>query len=113
IAPEDIPKTAVITPFGLFEYTRMPFDLRNAAQSFQRFIDNALSGLPFVFAYIDDILVASKSAHEHQQHLQQVFARLKQHGLVINVSKWIFGASLLDFLGNHLSAQGIAPLPDK
>ncbi|ROT67192.1 reverse transcriptase [Penaeus vannamei] len=61
IAEEDIPKTAVITPFGLFEFLRMPFGLRNAAQTFQRFINDVTRGLEGVFAYIDDILVASIS----------------------------------------------------
>ncbi len=53
----DIPKTAVATPFGLFEFLRMPFGLRNAAQTFHRFIDEVFQGLDFVFTYIDDILV--------------------------------------------------------
>ncbi len=53
----DIPKTAVATPFGLFEFLRMPFGLRNAAQTFQRFIDEVFQGLDFGFTYIDDILV--------------------------------------------------------
>ncbi len=56
---EDIPKTAITTPFGLFEFTSMPFGLRNAAQTFQRFIDQGLRGLNFTFAYLDDILIAS------------------------------------------------------
>jgi len=49
IAPEDVPKTAVITPFGLFEFLVMNFGFRNAAQTFQRYIDRALGDLPFVF----------------------------------------------------------------
>ena len=47
VEPADVPKTAVTTPFGLFEYTRMPFGLRNTAQTFQRFIDQVLRGLPW------------------------------------------------------------------
>ena len=54
----DIPKTVVATPFGLFEFLRMPFGLRNAAQMFQRFIDQVLCGLHFCYAYIDDLLIA-------------------------------------------------------
>ena len=51
LAPEDIPKTAIATPFGLFEFVRMPFGLKNAAQSFQRFMDEVLRGLPFCYDY--------------------------------------------------------------
>ncbi|GBL89903.1 Retrovirus-related Pol polyprotein from transposon opus [Araneus ventricosus] len=58
VEKSDIPKTAVITPIGLFEYLYMPFGLRNAGQTFQRFIDETLRGIP-CFAYLDDILVAS------------------------------------------------------
>ena len=61
VEPADIPKTAIITPFGLFEFLRMPFGLRNAAQTFQRFIDQVLQGLPFSYAYLDDLLIASSS----------------------------------------------------
>ncbi|BHF80936.1 Splicing factor 3B subunit 2 [Sparganum proliferum] len=75
VAPEDIPKTAVTTPFGLFEFIRMPFGLRNAAQTFQRFIDHVLRGLPFVYAHIDDLLVASRNEEEHKEHLVLVFDR--------------------------------------
>ncbi len=54
-------KTAIITPFGLFEYARMPFGLKNAAQTFQRLMDTVCQGLDFVFVYLDDILVASQN----------------------------------------------------
>ena len=82
--PTDIPKTAVVTPFGLFQYLRMPFGLRNAAQTFQMFIDQVLRGLHFCYAYIDDLLIASTSPEEHQHHLRQVFQRLSNFGVVIN-----------------------------
>ena len=59
MAPTDIPKTAVTTPFGLFEFVRMPFGLRNAAQTFQLFMDQVLRSLPSVSVYIDDVLIAS------------------------------------------------------
>lgn len=65
----DIPKTAITTPFGLFEFLYMPFGLRNAAQTFQRIINEVLHGLNYCYAYIDDILVASTSEEEHENHL--------------------------------------------
>ena len=111
--PDDIPKTAVTTPFGLFEFVRMPFGLRNAAQTFQRFIDQVLRGLPFCYAYIDDLLIASTSPEQHQQHLRLVLQRLSDHGIVINPSKCKLGVTELDFLGHKVSANGIQPLEDR
>lgn len=73
VAEEDIPKTIIGTPFGLNEFLFMSFRLRNAAQSFQRFIDEVLRGLDFCFSYIDDILVASTSEEEHIKHLRIIF----------------------------------------
>ena len=87
VDPADIHKTAVTTPFGLFEFVRMPFGLRNAAQSFQRFMDMVLRGLNFCYSYIDDLLIASVTEEEHQQHVRLVFERLSEHGIVINPRK--------------------------
>ncbi|KAK3701031.1 hypothetical protein RRG08_063284 [Elysia crispata] len=112
MASSSIPKTAVVTPFGLWEFLRMPFGLKNAAQSFQRLMDGILRDIPFAFVYLDDILVASRSSQEHAQHLEQLFKLLSANGLVINKAKCIFGAEELEFLGHHVSAIGIAPLPD-
>ncbi|BHF71885.1 hypothetical protein SprV_0401494600 [Sparganum proliferum] len=88
IEASDVPKTAVATPFGLFEFTRMPFGLRNATQTFQRFIDQVLRGLDFVYAYVDDLLVASSDSTEHEAHLRQLFERLDSYGVIINVAKY-------------------------
>nr|CUU97467.1 gag pol polyprotein [Hymenolepis microstoma] len=113
MAQEDIAKTAIITPFGLFEYLRMPFGLRNAAQSFQRFMDQVFRGLDFVFTYIDDVLIASTNKDEHKQHLRQVFGRLQQYGITVNPEKCKFGRSEIEFLGHHINGRGIKPLPEK
>ena len=111
VHPDHVCKTAITTPFGLFEFTRMPFGLRNAAQTFQRFIDNVLANLPFCFKYIDDLLIASASPDDHLTHLQLFFQRLADHGIVINVHKSQFGVAELDFLGHHVDASCIRMLP--
>ena len=69
VAPEDVKKTAIITPWGLFEFLRLPMGLTNAAQAFQRLMDEATRGLDFAFVYLDDILIASRSEAEHKKHL--------------------------------------------
>lgn len=113
VAEEDIKKTAVITPFGLIEYVRMCFGLRNAAQTFQRFSDEIMRDLDYVFPYLDDFFIASKDEKEHETHLREVFSRLDANGLSLNVSKCIFGKQEVDFLGFRVNAEGISPLPSK
>jgi len=98
VAKEDIHKTAVITSFDLFEFLVMPFGLRNAAQIFQRLMNNILRGLDFCFCYLDDILIASDNEEEHLKHLRIIFERLQNNGLTINISKYLFGVLEIPFL---------------
>ena len=91
----------------------MPFGLRNAAQTCQRLMDEVLRGLPGCFIYIDDILIASESAALHREHLHAALSRLSQYGIKVNKAKCLLGVPELDFLGHHVSAAGIAPLPSK
>ena len=113
VAPEDIQKTAITSPFGLFEFLRMPFGLQNAAQTFQHFIDQVLRGFHFSYAYIDDVLVASSSTEEHIQHLRIVLERFKQYGVIIKPSKCVLGVNNLEFLGHQVNSEGIKPLEEK
>ena len=112
IAEEDIPKTAITTPFGLYEFVRLPFGLRDAAQSFQRFMNEILRGLDFAFAYIDDVLIASSSMEEHLDHLEKVLNRFHEFHLTMNTDKCEFAVSTTTFLGHRVSPEGIQPLPD-
>ena len=88
----------------------MTFGLRNAGCTFQRYMDRVLAGLPFVFVYLDDIIIGSRSPAEHWAHLEAVFQRLHEAQLVINREKCVFGVPQLDFLGHSVSAQGTTPL---
>ena len=110
---DDIAKTAIVTPFGLFEYLRMPFGLKNAAQTFQRFMDNVFRDMQFVYVYLDDNLVASSSTEEHCIDLRQLCERLAEYGLVVNPQTCVLGQSSLDFLGHRITADGIHPWQDR
>jgi transposase InsO family protein len=91
----------------------MPFGLRNAGMTFQRMMDQIFFDLPCVFVYLDDLLIASRSAAEHRVHLRQVLQLLQTNGLVINLDKCIFGQPRLEFLGHVVHADGISPLQDR
>ncbi|GBM34504.1 Transposon Ty3-G Gag-Pol polyprotein [Araneus ventricosus] len=106
-------KTAIITPFGLYEFNVMSFGLKNAPATFQRFMHEVFRGLDFVFPYLDDILIASKSNQEHEIHLNLVLERLNTFGLRINISKSVFAVEEIEFLGYLITPQGSRPLPDK
>ena len=72
----------------------MPFGLWNAGSTFQRLMDLVLTGLPFIFVYLDDVLVASPDHASHRQHLREV---LRENGLTINPQKSVFGQEEVKF----------------
>ncbi|XP_063381136.1 uncharacterized protein LOC134667643 [Cydia fagiglandana] len=108
-----IDKTAIITPFGLFEFPMMREGLKNAGQTFQRFIHQVLAGLDYVFPFIDDIIIASKDAETHENHLRTVLQRLNEYGVTINPSKCVLGQESVKFLGYTVTPHGIKPPEDK
>jgi hypothetical protein len=109
VRDEDIEKTAIITPMGLFEFPRMCPGLKNAGQTFQRYIHEVLRGLDFVFPFIDDVLCASENTTQHKEHLRIVLSRLEENGITINPAKCHFGLPEVQFLGNTVSQEGIKP----
>ncbi|CAB3371736.1 Hypothetical predicted protein [Cloeon dipterum] len=113
VSPDDIEKTAVTTPFGLFLYPFMPFGLKNAPATFQRLMDQMFDDLSFVFCYIDDILISSSSPAEHEEHLRKVLQRLDEYGLVLNPRKCVLGVESIEFLGYRVDSKGITPLPER
>lgn len=105
-------KTAVITPFGLYEYAVMPMGLKNASQVFQRYIDSVLSSSTNTIAYCDDILLFTSEA-EHMKELDKLLQTLFKAGLVVNQKKSKFYLNEVEFLGHKLTSSGFFPLPDK
>ena len=109
MAEEDREKTAFITPFGLFEYLRMPMGLTNAPATFQRLMQTAMNDLTFqiMLVYLDDLLVYGKTFQEHLEQLKTVFDRLREVGLKLNPEKCTFCRKEVEFLGFTVSEEGI------
>ncbi|PIK36770.1 hypothetical protein BSL78_26396 [Apostichopus japonicus] len=103
-------KSAFITPFGLFEYLVMPFGMRNAPATFQRLVDNVLQGCEeFAKAYIDDIVIFSKTWEEHLCHLEAVFNRLEKSGLAVKPDKCRIGEPTVPYLGYVIGSGEVRP----
>ena len=113
IHPDDRPKTCIATPWGLFNFRRLSMGLQNSAQSFQRLVDSVLAGVPNCFTYLDDILVFNDNMEDHLKTLETIFNRLNDAGLTLALSKCEFGKSSLDYLGYHVSKEGITPIEKK
>lgn len=97
MAEKNIPKTAITPPFGLFKFLVMTFRLRNAAQTFQSFIDEVLCGLDFTYACTDDTFGAASLMDEHLCHLGSLLSRLRDYGVSVNAERCIFGNSEVKF----------------
>ena len=113
VAPEDVPKTAVTTPFGLSEFIGMPLGLRNATQTFPRHTDTLFRDTPFVRNYIDDVLIASETEGEHLQHFQTVLEVLAKAKLSLNIDKCKFAQEEVNFLGFTVNRIGFRPPSEK
>jgi hypothetical protein len=115
IRPEDVPRTAFSTRYGLYEYLVMSFGLTNALAHFMYLMNSVF--MPeldkFVMVFIDDILVYSKSEEEHARHLCVILPRLRDHQLYAKFSKCAFWLKEVPFLGHIISAEGIVVDPSK
>jgi hypothetical protein len=113
--PDDKAKTAFSWKNGHYEYNRMPFGLCNAPATFQRAMDTVLREElnRFVLAYLDDIIIFSKTKEEHLEHLETILSRLKNAGLVLNRKKCKFLCDEVKILGNIVSEGTVKPDPEK
>ena len=106
-------KTAFNSPFRKFEYVKVPFGLAQAPAYFQELMTGILKDFPFAIAYLDDIIIFSKTPQEHLSHICLVFKKLKSANLSMKKSKCSFFSKEIQYLGHILSATGIQPLPAK
>ena len=109
--PDSKDKTAFTCHMGHFQYRRMPFGLTNAPATFQRLMNQLFCGKAwdFVFVYLDDLLIVSKSVQEHLGHLKKVLDRLDEAGLRLKPQKCIFVQQQVKYLGHTITPEGVRP----
>ena len=94
------------TPQGLYRPVRLPFGIANSPAIFQNIMDQVLHGLPGVVCYLDDILVIGENDEQHLKNLQNVFERLKKHGIRLKPAKCVIMANEVEYLGHTVDATG-------
>ena len=109
VKEEDIEKTAVISPLGLYEYLYMSFGLRNSSCTFQRYMNNLFLNVDCAFVYLEDIIF-SETPEQHLKDLEVVLKILHENNLGLSLDKCLFLQTSLDYLGFHF---GISPTEKK
>ena len=105
--------TTINTHRGLFQYNRLPFGVSSAPGIFQRAIDGLVKGIPYVAAYMDDILLTGETQEQHLANLTAVLERLKTAGVRLKKPKCVFMAKEVEYLGHKVNEAGIHPTADK
>ena len=108
-----IPKTAFNSPFRKYEYVKVPLRLMQAPAYFQELMTGILKDFPFTIAYLDDIIIFSKTPEEHLSHIRMVFEKLKSANLSKKKSRCSFFSKEIQYFGHILSTTGIQQLPSK
>ena len=105
--------TAFVTPWGLFEWIRIPFGLKNAPSEFQRYMETVLADYrdKFCIPYLDDVIVYSQTFDEHVEHVRKVLSKLREHGVKLKAKKCHLFQQEVNYLGRIVSADGYRPDP--
>ena len=108
-------KSAFRTCYGLYEFQVMPFRLTNAPSTFQDMMNHVLSNLLDVgeLAYMDDILVYTKTREEHNRLVKEVLQRLQKNGLAVAPEKCVWRTQEVEFLGYDIGRNGIEMAKNK
>ena len=107
------PKSAFVTLSDKLELLRCPFGLAQAPAYFQRLINKVLAGLPFVFGYLEDILIFSPDPETHLKHVEMFFISLGKANLKVKASKCSYLKQHIQYLGHLISGDRIQPVPEK
>ena len=115
VKPEDRPKTAFSTPYGHYEFKRMPFGLKGAPATFQRMMNHVLTGLTGTdaFVYLDDVVIHARNLNDHNEKLTRVFNRFRRYNLKLNPLKCQFLRKEVIYLGHKCTNEGALPDPSK
>ena len=115
VRENDIPKTAFRTRYGHYEFLVMPFGLTNAPEVFMDLMNRVFKPYldQFVFVFIDNIVIFSRSSEDHDKHLQIILKILKEKELYAKLSKCEFWLDEVDFLGHVVSTEGVKVDPSK
>ena len=106
--------SAFTTPFGHYEFVTMPFGLKLAPMTFQRAMNEVLTGLSdFAVAYLDDISIRSSNWEDHLRHVAIVFQRLTSWGLTLNARKCVLAGGSVRYLGYQVGSGLVAPVQAK
>lgn len=105
--------SAFVTPGGLYQYTKMPFGMRNAPTTFQRMINSVVSGLEGHAACIDDVVIYSHSRKHHVKQLHSLFSCLREANLTVNLMKSEPCHAKMTFLGHVIGLDQVAPVTAK
>ena len=114
IGLQSIPLTGFVVPSGHYQWRYMSFGLRNAPATFSRLVRKLFMGMEkFCDAYLDDIIIFSRTWLNHLDHLRQVLLRIQQAHLTLNLKKCVFANAEIDFLGHHVGLNAIQPRVQK
>ena len=112
--PDSRHLTAFVTPWGLYEWIRIPMGLKNSPGEFQRFMEGCLRDFrdDFCAPYLDDVIIYSKSFKEHVEHVRQVLRRLRENGIKLRAKKCNLFQKEVCYLGRIVSEEGYRISPE-
>lgn len=115
VHPKDRPKTAFVTPHGLFQYKRCPFGFTKSPAVFQRAMNSIFSDGLYTrcVIYIDDIIIFGNDHAQLEENTRWVLKRCRQASVQLKLTKCQFVRESVEFLGHRISHNSIGPIPSK